>query len=691
MPQIDHVVVLMLENRSFDSMLGWLKPGDPNFRGLTGNESNPQTGPGLPPIKVWNQTGSDPATMSTPSPDPGERFSEDINAQLFGVDNPTSGAPTMDGFVINYIGQPGVSAAGADAVMHYFTPDQVPVISQLATAFGVSDCWHASAPCQTWPNRFFVHTATAGGYVNNSPVHFPYTMKSVYELLDAKGLAWKIYFHDIPQSATLANIWESGATNFRRFEADFVADAMAGNLPAYSFIEPRYFSSSPLQLIPNDEHPPHNVHYGEQLIATVYNALRSGPNWHQTLFILTYDEHGGCFDHVPPPAAAAPGGPAPDGFAFDRYGVRVPAVIVSPYIPVGSVVRPPDGSPYPFDHTSIISTLRAIFDLDGPLTGRDAVAPDLLGALSLDGPTNDGPSQIVAPGEMPTPDEVTAYLQRPPNDHQESLCMLAAHLPRAGSPVDSHINALQQEIVAPVCPDFETSEKAGRYVENRANWFIGLSRPVFMQRFSTSFELLANDAYNSVEFQFTTIPTGAPISLDFVESALGRLPESGVSFVRRELSRERQDATADVLADLLIELQETSSRATSTELRDSAYNAAQSILAAEIPVKNSPLKGENLSTLLANGSIGAAVLAGHVSYEQIPVAIFAGASGLIIFSLARGIADALEVVVKSKILDRYGIDERKFQQFHKSSEKNFKNTDGFIDKVNAIDKEFGGQ
>ena len=472
MAEVAHVVVLMLENRSFDSMLGWLKPGDPTFRGLTGNETNPGAGAG-PPIKVWNQPGTDPVTMSIPSPDPGELFSQDMNAQLFGAGNPTTGTPTMDGFVINYMGQAGVAAADADAVMHYFTPDQVPVLSQLATAFGVSDCWHASAPCQTWPNRFFVHTATAGGYVNNAPVHFPYTMKSVFELLDEKELAWRIYFHDLPQSATLANVWASGPTNFRRFEADFVSDAMAGKLPAYSFIEPRYFSSNLLQLIPNDEHPPHNVHYGEQLIATIYNAVRNGPDWEATLLVITYDEHGGCYDHVPPPAAAPPGGPIPDGFAFDRYGVRVPAVIVSPYIPPGTIVRPPDGAAYPFDHTSIIATLREVFELGGPLTGRDAVAPSLVSALSLTGPTNGGPGKIVPPASAPSAADVASSVQLPPNDLQAGLCALAAHPPHATTDIDGHIAALEQGIVTPVAPVFETVGPAADYVETRMRSFIG--------------------------------------------------------------------------------------------------------------------------------------------------------------------------------------------------------------------------
>ena len=133
-----------------------------------------------------------------------------------------------------------------------------------------------------------------------------------------------------------------------------------------------------LNKIPNDAHPPHNVAYGEQLIADVYNALRAGPGWKQTLLVITCDEHGGCYDHVPPPQATPPDVLRPDGFDFSYFGVRVPAVIVSPYVKAGSVIRPPGTTP--FDHTSIIATLRKLFNF-APLTHRDAAAPDLLAAL----------------------------------------------------------------------------------------------------------------------------------------------------------------------------------------------------------------------------------------------------------------------------------------------------------------------
>jgi phospholipase C len=423
---IRHVVVLMLENRSFDAMLGALYQSGEAFDGLTGTETNTWHKPDgtTEEVPAWKSPEMTPADARVPDPDPGEAFT-DLNAQIFGLNG---AGPPMGGFVDNYVRQAphaGDPPADPAAVMHYFTPDQLPAISRLARAFGVSDRWHAAAPCQTWPNRFFAHAATAGGYVNNAPVHFPYTMETVFNRLDSVGRAWKVYFHDIPQAATLARLWLDVPGHFRLYEENFARDARAGTLPAYSFIEPRYFTDTLRGLMPNDQHPPHDVSHGEALIASAYNAVRSGPGWRNTLLIVTYDEHGGCFDHVPPPAALSPDLLRHDGFAFDRFGVRVPAVIVSPWIKPGSVVRP--NGAVPFDHTSVIATLGKLFGF-APLTKRDAAAPDLLGALTGDG-TNDGPDSITVDEATHTAVQVAASAARPPNGMQDALNKAAPLLP----------------------------------------------------------------------------------------------------------------------------------------------------------------------------------------------------------------------------------------------------------------------
>jgi phospholipase C len=190
--------------------------------------------------------------------------------------------------------------------------------------------------------------------------------------------------------------------------------------------------------MPNDQHPPHNVSYGESLIASVYNAVLGGPGWKNTLLIVTYDEHGGCYDHVVPPAAVPPGGQSPDGFNFDRYGVRVPAVLISPWIAKGSIIRPTGGTP--FDHTSIIATLGKLFGF-APLTPPDAAAPDLLAALSGNG-DNNGPGSIAAPEPTPASAELAAAAAKPPNGMQKALATAAMLLPTADANMAAHIQRL---------------------------------------------------------------------------------------------------------------------------------------------------------------------------------------------------------------------------------------------------------
>jgi phospholipase C len=424
---IDHVVVLMLENRSFDCLLGKLYPSSDVFDGLPDGASNNDIDGNE--VMAWSEGAASGPEMSLPDPDPGELFT-DINTQLFGtpdVPDPVR-MPTMSGFVRSFLSQTAKPAASyaANAVMHYYQPEQVPVLSTLAKTFAVCDRWHASAPCQTWPNRFFTHCATANGWVNNDPPHFPYEMPTIFERLQATRHAWNIYFHDMPQALTLSRLW----THLDRFRlyAQFQHDARQGTLPSYSFIEPRYF---PDLSLPNDQHPPHVVTLGEQLIADVYNCLRAGPGWSKTLLIVTYDEHGGCFDHVPPPAAVSPGDAGAGAFRFDRYGVRVPVVIVSPYVSSGTIFRPPAGQVC--DHTSIIATLHKRFSLGGPLTPRDAAAPDLEAALTLPEPNNLGPAHLDALPYAASPTDIAAAQVNPLNSHQKALLQLAAHLPAAVS------------------------------------------------------------------------------------------------------------------------------------------------------------------------------------------------------------------------------------------------------------------
>jgi phospholipase C len=446
---IDHFVVLMLENLSFDSMLGVLYDKAEDFDGLAGSETNLDAHG--TPIQVWNSAGIDEPTMRTPNPDPGELWT-DINTQLFGTPNVGNPAlvPTMDGFVRNYLAQKN-GPIGRN-IMHYFTPKQVPVISTLAKSFAVCDRWFASAPCQTWPNRWFVHCATADGRENNEPVHLP-DVETIYNRFEQAGLHdWKIYFHDLAQAHTLLKLLL--LSDHFHFYQQFQADCQRGQLPTYSFIEPQYYSD--LAHPENDQHPPSVVTLGEQLVADVYNCIRSSRAWKKTMLIITYDEHGGCYDHFPPPAAAEPE-PAKPGqvFDFDRYGVRVPAVIVSPYVKAGTKFRAVGAVP---DHTSIISTLRKRFlALGGPLTQTDAGAPDLDAVLTLPSASNNGPSRLAALPYATAPSVAAEAHAAPLNDNQRALVGLAANFPVTPvANLPAHLAAVRAGAKQPP-PEFTTN------------------------------------------------------------------------------------------------------------------------------------------------------------------------------------------------------------------------------------------
>jgi phospholipase C len=415
---VQHIVQLMLENRSFDHMLGFLYsdksgPGGQPFEGLVGTESNnDSTGK---PVTVFQIDAANPDAYFMPGADPGEGYAN-ANVQLFGSGKPPSPpVATMTGFVtsfesaISYDQRSGRSVqAGttAGSIMGIFPPLALPVLSGLARGFAVCDHWYSSVPTETFPNRAFACAATSQGHMNDATSSF--TVQSIFGLMSAHNVSWKIYGYDAEPltRANFADTLDAPETNFGKF-ADFQADAAAGRLPAYSFLEPSWGSTG------NSQHPNYDVALGEAFTLQVYQAVRNGPGWSNTLLIVTYDEHGGCYDHVPPPTGATP----PDstigefGFDFKRFGVRVPAVLISP-IPAGTVYRVPEGGT-PIDHTSVLKTIEKRWSLP-TLTARDAAAPDLGSVLTLTTPRTDDPmAGVTAPtssGQNPAAGEVSHLL-----------------------------------------------------------------------------------------------------------------------------------------------------------------------------------------------------------------------------------------------------------------------------------------
>jgi phospholipase C len=392
---LKHVVVLMLENRSFDHMLGALRATHPKIDGLTGQESNPDS------------TEADilvqPKAMFRGQllPDPHHDFAS-VDSQIFsGVTGPNR-QPNMQGFIRTYhTQQPNV--ANSHNVIYHFSadpPNNLPVLHGLATEFTVFNRWFASIPGPTLCNRAFAHYGTSFGNVGMDPFYVGVKFKSIYERLTAAGHTAKLYYYDETSSTLeVVNLFQEQAQLFGTWP-DFLAACDSNQLPQYSFIEPNYkdhLDNNGQQLFATDQHPDNDVRAGEDFIADVYNRIRNNPNlWPNTAMLLVYDEHGGIYDHIPPPPLdpANPTNPAhpdgfhaqpsatgtPDVFFFDRLGVRVPAILISPWAPADEVINDT------FEHASIPATLTEWLIPDfapAGRTAREAAANTFLNGLSL--------------------------------------------------------------------------------------------------------------------------------------------------------------------------------------------------------------------------------------------------------------------------------------------------------------------
>ncbi len=431
LPPIKHVVVVMFENRSFDNVCGWLYRGPvgppsvfipagsrAQYDGLDSSLWNPRNASyfnGEPPDKL-------PIMDSTTSPtnpniDPEETF-DHVAQQLYG---PAGYADPphwpMLGFAVDY---EYATSGNPVEIMEPFSAEQVGVISTLARSYAISDAWFCSVPSQTWPNRAFVHAGTSNGNVNNGdhPNPFDWNVKTIFNVLQEMGLGWTVY-SDASVAPTLTRtmfpkLWDPFLSDHFRDIDDFEECCRTGSLGAYSFIEPNFLTN------PNDYHPPHDVRAGEQFLLRIWKAVSQSPSWNETLLIITFDEHGGTYDHVLPPTGAATpdkaSDPGQNGFHFDRFGVRVPTILVSPWIEAGTVFR--SNTATPLDHTSILATLRDWLGIpvDKMLTsGRIAQAPTLEYVLTRTTPRTDKPRIEAPAASSPTPATL------PPNDLQKSL------------------------------------------------------------------------------------------------------------------------------------------------------------------------------------------------------------------------------------------------------------------------------
>ncbi len=401
MPAINHVFVLMLENRSFDHMLGFsglagtdAVSGQPTkIDGLTGSESNDFNGQAY---KVTSPAGF---TMDV---GPAHEF-PDVLQQLAGTaaTYPPNGAyPPINnsGYVASFSASGGTAAPGE--IMKCFLPAQLPVLNALAKNFAVCDNWFCSMPGPTWPNRFFMVAGSSGG-LDHSPTTaemFEWESLSGFKFQNGTifkpNLKWRIYAGgDFCLAHALEGIHFFDITPFSHFNSD-VADA---NYPAqFTLIEPNYGHVASDYKEGTSQHPLDDVTNGEGLIKSVYETIRNSPLWPSSMLIITWDEHGGFFDHATPPAATAPGDTAQFasansfGFSFQQLGPRVAAVVASPLVPANRI----DHRVY--DHTSVLATAEAAFSVPA-LTQRDAAANHLLALATLPSARADAPTALPAP------------------------------------------------------------------------------------------------------------------------------------------------------------------------------------------------------------------------------------------------------------------------------------------------------
>ena len=351
---LKHIVVLMMENRSFDHMLGSV----PGIGGIDDAEaySNADTTGALVQPQALAEF------QSQLQPDPDHHFPA-VDLQIFGGD-PNRRA-NMQGFVKSYYNQQQ-NVAHSHEILYYFKQSDLPVLTTLATEFAVFNRWFASIPGPTICNRAFAHYGTSFGRVDMNLLYINEPFKSIYDrLVGAPPHTSKLYYYDTASSTMeITNLLQHQPEVFGTFD-QFQKDCETGNLPDYSFVEPNYsdHDTDTGEEVANDQHPDHNVQAGEAFIASVYNAIKGNAAlWASTALLIVYDEHGGIFDHVIPPlctpdqfTATANDTGTGQPFAFDRLGVRVPAILVSPWIPKGTIVS------RVFDHASIPATVTKFF------------------------------------------------------------------------------------------------------------------------------------------------------------------------------------------------------------------------------------------------------------------------------------------------------------------------------------------
>ncbi len=384
----DHIVIVMQENHSFDNYLGMLPMrGQPKADGFAFDAAGKPTDAN--PVKGGYITAQRSTTLCQPG-----GVGQSWRSTHLQVDG-----GKMDGFA--GIGQ---------ASMLYWDQQDLPFYYSLATTFCVGDRWFASAPCQTYPNRRFLLAGTAFGLISTDTSSLTQNPPNgtIVDRLDAHGVTWKDYFTDLPATGVIESIPQNHPANLAP-ATQFQVDCAAGNLPAVSFVDSDIGAAGvagdvvapfgkPVSAQGQSEENPQDISLGENFVSGVVNAVLASPLWPRVLLVWVYDEHGGYYDHVPPPAAIPPDaikprlGPNDPPGGYDVYGVRVPSVVVSGH------ARPHAVTSVVHDHTSILATIQAKWNLPA-MTYRDANATTLADFLDPSKVTFPQPPKVAAPSD----------------------------------------------------------------------------------------------------------------------------------------------------------------------------------------------------------------------------------------------------------------------------------------------------
>jgi phospholipase C len=383
---VNHIIVLMQENRSADHYFGQL-----NAQGQPDYEAEPTTG---------NPDPLNPPNVITPFHKTSLCETSDLNHSWNGTHQEFNGG-AMDGFTaandINSANSDPADPSGA-RTMGYYDQTDLPFYYRLFNTFATADRYFSSVLSQTYPNRFFLLAGTSFGHIrNDSPPFGGFKQRTIFNSLGVAGISWKIYSEQFAFGSLFRYVQVNAQGHLFPI-SQYYADAQAGTLPQVSFIDPIFVGDKNVE---DDEHPPANVQVGQRFAYKVVNHLTKSVNWHDSVLFITWDEHGGFYDHVPPPAAVAPDGIAPmlqpgDTVAgFDNLGIRVPVVVVSPFS------KPHYVSHTVYDHTSILKFIETRFNLP-TLTARDAAADPMLDMFLFNNahfnwPPNFAPQPAVTP------------------------------------------------------------------------------------------------------------------------------------------------------------------------------------------------------------------------------------------------------------------------------------------------------